>query len=498
MNGIRKTWRTVETDFPPITGFFPPNVLPEEVLSGRPDRIRAVIAGSSNPLRSYADTTAYEEAFGKLDLLVSIELSMTETARMAHYVLPARSAYESYDGTFFPWTYPEVFFQLRRPIVKPEGERLETGEVFVRLADGMGLIPPIPDSLYKAGKEGRLTYFMEMAAYVQNNPTVLPRLPFIIAKTLGREMGSMHLSLLLGILQQRLAAYKDPDGEILEPITVFDRILDGEGLVPDLPDFFKQGFGKRLAKHVISLYSLSRVKPSSSLDEADRQGFSKNRAMRKALTSDRVMKVALAAMKLRSYMPVTQLAPTSTLAEEMFQAVLDHPEGLWVGKSHPDNFREIKTADGKIQMHIPELTDWVQCITPESEEEDLAPDPAFPLVLLAGRHVKTNANTLMRNPEWNRGLRACTLLMNPDDALDLGLDDGQQVRVTTEAGKENVELEVSKSARKGQVVLHHGFGLMYDGKVFGSNVNRLTKNTHRDPLAATPLHRYVPCRVESC
>ncbi len=28
------------------------------------------------------------------------------------------------------------------------------------------------------------------------------------------------------------------------------------------------------------------------------------------------------------------------------------------------------------------------------------------------------------------------------------------------------------------------------------NVNRLTKNTHRDHFLATPLHRYVPCRVE--
>ena len=47
------------------------------------------------------------------------------------------------------------------------------------------------------------------------------------------------------------------------------------------------------------------------------------------------------------------------------------------------------------------------------------------------------------------------------------------------------------------MALQHGFGLLYDGKVFGPNVNRLTKNTHRDPLAATPLHRYVLCRVEA-
>lgn len=39
-------------------------------------------------------------------------------------------------------------------------------------------------------------------------------------------------------------------------------------------------------------------------------------------------------------------------------------------------------------------------------------------------------------------------------------------------------------------------GLRYRGKVHGINVNRLTKNTRRDRLAATPLHRYVPCRFE--
>jgi hypothetical protein len=46
------------------------------------------------------------------------------------------------------------------------------------------------------------------------------------------------------------------------------------------------------------------------------------------------------------------------------------------------------------------------------------------------------------------------------------------------------------------VLIPHGFGLNYDGQVYGINVNRLTKNTHRDPIG-TPLHRFVPCRVEA-
>ncbi len=86
--------------------------------------------------------------------------------------------------------------------------------------------------------------------------------------------------------------------------------------------------------------------------------------------------------------------------------------------------------------------------------------------------------------------------MHPEDARRLGLEDGQTVRVTTEAGSVEIELEVTDSARPGHVVIPHGFGLEYEGRVYGANVNRLAKNTHRDPLAGTPLHRYVPCRVE--
>ena len=129
------------------------------------------------------------------------------------------------------------------------------------------------------------------------------------------------------------------------------------------------------------------------------------------------------------------------------------------------------------------------------EDKDLVLPEDFPLVLNAGRHMDTNANTLMRDPEWNRGKRACTVALSPEDAEALGLRDGQTVNVSTAAGSETGELQVSGQVRRGMVLIPHGFGLIYDGKVFGFNVNRLTKTTHRDPLG-TPLHRYVPCRVE--
>jgi anaerobic selenocysteine-containing dehydrogenase len=67
--------------------------------------------------------------------------------------------------------------------------------------------------------------------------------------------------------------------------------------------------------------------------------------------------------------------------------------------------------------------------------------------------------------------------------------------VTTEAGTAVAEIEVSDQVRAGSVLIPHGFGLIYDGKTYGINVNYLTKNTHRD-LIGTPIHRFVPCRLE--
>jgi anaerobic selenocysteine-containing dehydrogenase len=402
-----RTWRTIATDFPAIMGVFPPNVVPEEILNDHPERLRAVLCSSSNPLRSYADTTAYEKAFSQLELLVTCELAMTETARLSHYVLPARSGYESWDGTFFAWTYPEIYFQLRQPIIKPEGEQLEVSQIMVRLAEELGLVPDIPAELYEAAKKDRLEVGMALMNFIQTNPDAMKTIPFILAKTLGKEMGSANKAALWGLLN---------------------------------------------------------TLPQNSQENAARAGFT----------------------------------PGLTLGEEIFQALLDHPEGLWLGRCDTEkNLETLCTTDGRINIEYPEMAEWIQSIDAASEAAALDENQEWPLILIAGRRTDMNANTLMRDPSWNKDRRACTLSINPEDAEKLGIKDGQVVSVTTEAGSAKIELEITGTVRPGQVMIPHGFGLEYEGEVYGANVNRLTKNTHRDKLAGTPLHRFVPCRVES-
>lgn len=403
----KNVWRTVATGmFPAAAGFYPPAVMPEEILSDHPERLRAILVNGCNPLRSYPDTTAYEKAFAALDLLVVTDIVLNETAQFAHYVLPSRSLYECWDGTFFPWTYPEVYFQMRPPVLTPSSECLEPSQIFTRLADKMGLIPEITDEVRQAADGNRLVFGAKLMQWAAREPSIRRAMPFILAKTLGDKWDSGNKAALWGMLM---------------------------------------------------------TLPRDARENGDRVGFT--------------------------------IGPDQ--GERMFRAVLDNPQGLWLGAADTaEPLSGIRTISRKLEIFIEEMEAEVLSLSPQQEQEALSTTEEYPFILMAGRHMQYNANTLLRNPEWNGGKRACTIAIHPDDAKKLGVMEGQLVRVTTEAGSEMGELEITEQVRSGTVMIPHGFGLLYDGKVYGINVNRLTKNTNRDRFG-TPLHRYIPCRIHA-
>src|SRR6202035_2093427 len=73
--------RTPVTGAPIIAGLVPSNSVPEEILTDHPDRFRPMIAERANPAHSLADSTACREAFRSLELMVVVDVAMTETAR---------------------------------------------------------------------------------------------------------------------------------------------------------------------------------------------------------------------------------------------------------------------------------------------------------------------------------------------------------------------------------------------------------------------------------
>ena len=169
-----------------IGKLFPPNVLPLEIDSDHPKRTRALIVESANPLSSYADAPRQRKAYRKLDLMVVIDVAMTETARAAHYVLPASSQFEKYEATFFN----DNFFQLRAPISPPLAGTLPEYEIHTRLAQAMGVIPkkfPILKAIAKIDRAiPNLKLFqLALGLTFTRKPKWQAYAPIILKETLG-------------------------------------------------------------------------------------------------------------------------------------------------------------------------------------------------------------------------------------------------------------------------------------------------------------------------
>ncbi len=180
-----KQKRSSVTDFPFICNLLPPNILPSEILSDHPERTRGLIVDSANPLVTMADTKAYREAFARLDLLVCIDVAMTETAAMAHYVLPASSQFEKWEATFFNLEFPANAFHLRKPLFEPLEGTLPEPEIYARLLVAMGALPSEFPELADAAKKGRMAFAVAFQNVLKAKPDLVDYASVVLYRTLG-------------------------------------------------------------------------------------------------------------------------------------------------------------------------------------------------------------------------------------------------------------------------------------------------------------------------
>ena len=188
------TVRTVRHKMFPIAGLFPPNLLADEIDNDLPDRVRGLFVDSGNPAVTIADTNRLEAAFRRLDLLVVVDVAMTETARHAHYVLPAASQFEKYEATGFNLEFPENYFHLRQPLFKPRGESLPEAEIYTRLLEEMGTIPrSFPVLSFVAKHEPKWTrhslYIAALIATLATRKKLRLFASSVMYRTLGKALG---------------------------------------------------------------------------------------------------------------------------------------------------------------------------------------------------------------------------------------------------------------------------------------------------------------------
>ena len=178
------------TDTEVIAGLLPPNLFPQAVLADHPDRLRCVWVDSSNPANTAANTAEVEKALQSLELCVVVDVAMTETARLAHYVLPASSQYEKCEFTLFNFEFPTNYFHIRPGIVPPLEGTLPEPEIYTRLASALGLLPGdnVLAPLRDAALRSRLAFAAAFRTFMAENPTAGPLGALLLYNTLGASL----------------------------------------------------------------------------------------------------------------------------------------------------------------------------------------------------------------------------------------------------------------------------------------------------------------------
>jgi anaerobic selenocysteine-containing dehydrogenase len=406
----KKGIRTAHHQMFPIGGLYPPNILPDEINHSGKDSIKAVWVDSTNPVSTYADSQAYIAAFQQLELLVVVDVAMTETARLAHYILPAASQFEKIEATAFNLEFPENFFHLRHPLFAPFGDSLPEPEIYTRLLEKMRVLPKKFPILTKIAQlEPKATAHLGYMAALQ---VLFSRKPAL------QKYGSSVMYRTLG--------------------TILPKNM--EAAAP--------------------LLGLTLMYANKYYDAVKKVGYKGNKR---------------------------------TLGNTLFNAILEGKSGVIISKhEYEEVWSLLKTPDKRIHIEIPEMLEELRQLATENVSYS-----DFPFILMAGERRSYNANQIYRDPAWRKTDPKGTMRMNPEDAAELGIMNGESIICQSSAGSIPAIVEIDKSIRRKMVTLPNGYGLRFNNsEPVGPQLNMLTSSNHCDAFTKTPFHKYVPVKIK--
>ena len=421
-------WRTWKTNSFPTIGYYSGGCLQECMEDpNEEDRLRCLFVTAGNPARSFPDSTTLIRDFKNLDLMVVVDIAMTETCRCADYVLPGTTGYERFGATIFTGGYPYSTLTVKQKLLEPVGERRDDSEIWVDIMEAAGFLPEIPQSLYDKAQEAveaddRMAILKPVQDYlaeIHREDCLMP----VLYKVMGKAMGSVGKAVF------------------------WAQFIFGE---LNMQNAMRVG------------YTFPHKHPELENDP--------------------------------------ETAPL-VIRDQVFGVVDRSPSGMVIagadGTIEGALQDQVCYPDKKIHLFDETVDRYIGRINPQEEGEKLALTPEYPFLVSAGTHSEEGVNTVMRNPASYRYRQPYVFRMNPEDAKEMNIANGQWVKVTSKAGSIKVPVEYSRYSARGYGSIPHHFGLYDENKkAYGEAVNILTSGEDHDEITGDPTYRYVPCRVE--
>jgi formate dehydrogenase len=141
--------------FPEVLGAMPAALMAKEITTPGPGRMRALFVSAGNPVLSVPNGHELAAAMKELDLSVAIDIYMSDTARLADYVLPATTFLEREDVPLpFLSLFTKPFINMTEAVVEPAGEARQEWEIIEAISERIGIVPqsiPLARLLGRAG-----------------------------------------------------------------------------------------------------------------------------------------------------------------------------------------------------------------------------------------------------------------------------------------------------------------------------------------------------------
>lgn len=154
---------------------------------------------------------------------------------------------------------------------------------------------------------------------------------------------------------------------------------------------------------------------------------------------------------------------------------------------------------GRVNLADPRIAEALRRLVDEPD-----PDPDYPYRLIGRREIRTHNSWMHNTPKHRDPKRRQRALVNPKDAAELGITEGDLVRIVSVTGEGEVPASLSEDVGPGTVAVPHGWGHRDAGwrtanAAGGTNVNAIYSPRAQDlePLSGMSHMSGVPVRLEA-
>ncbi len=190
-------------------------LLPEAILREKPYPIKALIVTAGNPVMAWPNTAKVRRALQQLELLVVTDLYETETAQLAHFLLPGTTFLERTDLCMNNLMPPSLI-RLAQKVIEPPGEARSEWWVMNELGRRL-----YGDEFTYASEEAFLSELLQGSGYTFGELEQSPRGFIYRDKTRGKYLRdgfptpSGRIELEAGMFKEAgfdpLPRYKEPE-----------------------------------------------------------------------------------------------------------------------------------------------------------------------------------------------------------------------------------------------------------------------------------------------